>query len=182
MPNKISKVAKKLLLLISALDRGSTKKEADGVVGIALKFAKEICPPATEDIDLNTKNRNSTRDDHSYGPLNPAEPSEGYWEDIAKKWNSTVDEAMTTRCSNCVAFDVSPRMKECMPLVDDGVEGKFGKELPGFDLEEYSLEFGYCWMHHFKCLSARTCDTWAGGGPIDLDKESLKWQSKNNFE
>jgi len=172
----------KMGALISFLDSGKNKKEADSVVNLVLKFAKEICPPATQDVDLNTENRNATRDDHNYGPLNPAEPSESYWEKISDEWNSTPEEAMTTRCSNCVAFDISPRMKECMPLVDEGLEDKFGGDLPGFDTDKYALEFGYCWMHHFKCLSARTCDTWAGGGPIDSDKESLKWQSKNKFE
>ena len=35
---------------------------------------KEDCPPATKDVALNTKNRNATRDNHMYGPLN-----EGAW-------------------------------------------------------------------------------------------------------
>ena len=37
------------------------------------------CPEATQDVDLNTKNRNATREDHDYGPMNPLAPSEGYW-------------------------------------------------------------------------------------------------------
>ncbi len=67
-------------------------------------------------------------------------------------------------CGNCVAFDISPRMKECMPgdtFDDDG-------------------ELGYCWMHHFKCHSARACHTWAKGGPIKSNKESAEWQKKNS--
>ena len=40
-------------------------------------------------------------------------------------------------------------------------------------------ELGYCWMHHFKCHSARTCYTWAAGGPISDNKTSLEWQEKN---
>ena len=139
------------------------------------------CPAATQDVAINTKNRNATRKNHDYSPLNPAEPGD-YWEKLAKKWETTEEAAKKSLCGNCVAFDISPRMKECMPLVDEGLEDKFGKDLPGFDADKYALEFGYCWMHHFKCLSARTCDTWAGGGPIDSDKESLKWQSKNKFE
>lgn len=148
---------------------------------LVVKIAKKICPPATQDIDVNTKNRNITREKHSYGPLNPAEENDKYWKDLASKWNGTKEEAMTSRCSNCVAFDISPRMKECMPLVDKELDKKFGKDLPGFDLDEYKLEFGYCWMHHFKCLSARTCDTWASGGPIEEDETSYEWQEKNKF-
>ena len=38
---------------------------------------------------------------------------------------------------------------------------------------------GYCWMHHFKCHSARTCNTWAKGGPIDEDSVSFDWAKRN---
>lgn len=34
-------------------------------------------------------------------------------------------------------------------------------------------------MHHFKCHSARTCYTWAAGGPITEDSVSEEWQEKN---
>jgi hypothetical protein len=34
-------------------------------------------------------------------------------------------------------------------------------------------------MHQFKCHSARTCYTWAKGGPISTDKISYNWQEKN---
>ena len=155
-------------------------KEALKLSSLLTKLADMNCPEATQDIDVNTENRNATRDDHQYGPLNPSEPSDEYWEKIAEKWDATKEEAMKSRCYNCVAFDISPRMKDCMPLVDEGLNEKYGDEIPGFDLEKNNLEFGYCWMHNFKCLSARTCDTWAGGGPIDEDKTSYKWQKKND--
>ena len=122
---------------------------------------KEDCPPATKDVALNTKNRNATRDNHMYGPLNVKEPGD-YWEKLADKWDTTVEAAKKSKCANCVAFDISPRMEECMPgsVSDD------------------SGRLGYCWMHHFKCHSARSCDTWATGGPIKEDKKSHEWQEK----
>ena len=82
------------------------------------EVAKEyVCPPATQDVDLNTENRNATREDHDYGPMNPLEPSEGYWEEMAANWKGAkVDEAAGMRCANCVAFDISPRMRDCMPI------------------------------------------------------------------
>ena len=157
------------------------KSSIISVSNILNKIAKRDCPKATQDIELNTKNRNSTRDNHNYGPLNPSKPSDKYWEEIAESWNATIEEAMDSRCYNCVAFDISPRMKDCMPLVDEGLNEKYGKDIPGFDLKKNKLEFGYCWMHHFKCLSARTCDTWAGGGPINEDDTSYEWQDKNKI-
>ena len=119
------------------------------------------CPPATQDVAINTKNRNLTIEKYGYGPLNVDEPGD-FWEDIAKKWNTTVKAAKKSKCGNCVAFDESPRMKDCMPGETSDGEGTLG----------------YCLMHHFKCHSARTCDTWAKGGPITKDSVSEEWQMK----
>ena len=119
------------------------------------------CPPATKDLALNTKNRDATTKKYNYGPLNVDEPGD-YWEKIAKHWKTSVEAAKKSLCANCVAFDISPRMKDCLPgdtFDDDG-------------------ELGYCWMHHFKCHSARACHTWAKGGPISKDSESHEWQER----
>ena len=87
-----------------------------------------------------------------------------YWEKIADKWDTTVDAAKKSLCGNCVAFDISPRMEDCMfPVSDD--DGRLG----------------YCWMHHFKCHSARTCDTWAKGEVVKDDKISYEWQDRANM-
>ena len=119
------------------------------------------CPPSTKDVDLNTRNRDETVKNHMYGPLNPDEPGD-YWEKIADKWNTTVEAAKTSLCGNCTAFDISPRMLECMPG----------------EVSDDSGVLGYCWMHHFKCHSARACNTWAKGGPIKDDKISYIWGKK----
>lgn len=119
------------------------------------------CPRATQDLELNTKNRDSAvKAEHiQYGPLNLED--EDYWKRYAERWNTTAEVAKESNCSNCVAFDISPRMEKCMPLEldDDG-------------------RLGYCWMHHFKCHSARTCYTWAKGGPITDDKRSKENQER----
>jgi hypothetical protein len=122
------------------------------------------CPKPTQDLELNTKNRDKAIHEPyiQYGPLNVDEPAD-FWKDIAKHWNTTEEAAQASRCGNCVAFDISPRMGDCMPGPISDKEGRLG----------------YCWMHHFKCHSARTCRTWAKGGPIEDDKISYKWQEKN---
>ena len=119
------------------------------------------CPLPTQDLELNTKNRNSAieADYIQYGPLNLND--EEYWERAAKHWKTSVDVAKQSKCKNCVAFDVSKRMLECMP-------GSVQKD--GY--------LGYCWMHSFKCHSERACYTWASGGPIDTDKVSYEWQER----
>lgn len=125
------------------------------------------CPKPTQDLELNTKNRDSAiQADHiKYGPLNVDEPGD-YWQDIADYWDTTLEAAKSSLCGNCVAFDISPRMLECMPGETSDEDG----------------ELGYCWMHHFKCHSARSCRTWAKGGPITEDEVSLDWQSRNPID
>lgn len=121
------------------------------------------CPLPTQDLELNTRNRNSAiRAEHiEYGPLNLND--EEYWEHLADHWNTTPEVAKQSKCGNCAAFDISPRMEECMPgmVQNDGI-------------------LGYCWMHKFKCHSARSCYTWAAGGPIETDDVSYDWQSRQD--
>ena len=143
--------------------RNFLQEEMKVVIGAVKDY---VCPPATQDLKLNTKNRDAAiHTEHiKYGPLNVDEPGD-YWEKIAKYWDTSVDAAKKSVCANCTAFDISPRMKECMPGVTSDKDG----------------ELGYCWMHHFKCHSARACYTWAKGGPIDEDSVSHEWQSKSAF-
>lgn len=131
---------------------------------LILERGSESCPIATQNLKINTRNRNHAIEAEwiEYGPLNVDEPA-GYWEHLADHWKTSVEAAMKSTCGNCVAFDISPRMLDCMPgkvSDDDGM-------------------LGYCWMHHFKCHSARSCYTWAKGGPITEDSVSADWQSKN---
>lgn len=131
------------------------------------KELKEVksCPLATTDVSVNTKNRDATTKNFMYGPLNIDEPGD-YWEKIADKWDTTVNAAKKSLCGNCVAFDISPSMEECMPG----------------EVSDDSGKLGYCWMHHFKCHSARTCTTWAKGGPITTDEVSDGWEERNKTQ
>lgn len=124
----------------------------------------KACPLATQDVELNTLNRDYVQDKFNYGPLNVDEPG-NYWASVADQWNTTVEAAKQSLCGNCVAFDISPRMDECMPGPISDDDGRLG----------------YCWMHHFKCHSARTCHTWAKGGPITKDGISIEWGRKNQM-
>ena len=131
-----------------------------------MKFLKNLlmsCPRATQDLALNTRNRNHAIQASyiQYGPLNLADSS--YWKRLAAFWKTTPEVAKQSRCANCAAFDISPRMKKCMPGSTSDALGVLG----------------YCHMHHFKCHSARTCYTWAAGGPIVSNVVSKEWQAKS---
>ena len=62
-----------------------------------------------------------------------------------------------------------------------GVDGEAVQQQRSTVLRHEDGRLGYCWMHHFKRHSARTCFTWAAGGPIETDETSHKWQDKNSF-
>jgi hypothetical protein len=143
----------------------SWRKHLEEAVSVSINKIKDLaCPPATQNLELNTKNRDAAvQAEHiQYGPLNVDEPGD-YWNDIADAWNTSEEAAKKSLCGNCVAFDISPRMKDCMPGETSDKDG----------------QLGYCWMHHFKCHSARSCRTWAKGGPITEDTKSMEWQEKN---
>ena len=120
------------------------------------------CPPATQDIKLNLKNRQKAINEFGYGPLNPSEPNKKFWDEKVKEWKlDTVKEAKTALCGNCAAFDVTKKTIDC---IAKGIGDDEGSEDP-MDVVEAG-ELGYCRFLKFKCASKRTCDAWVTGGPI----------------
>jgi hypothetical protein len=119
------------------------------------------CPIATQDIDVNLKNRQKAIDEYCYGPANPDKP-EGYWKDAADKWNVSESTAKTMQCANCAAFDVSDKMRACMEI---GIKGSE----PTVDAQATinKADLGYCNFHHFKCAGSRSCSAWITGGALD---------------
>jgi len=96
------------------------------------------CPEATTDSSLNNENKEKIAKNNQYGL-----PTE----EAKEKGQS---------CANCVAYDISKRMKDCM--------------------DNQTGEIGYCWMHHFMCAGKKWCNTWVVGGPITSDSESYEKQ------
>lgn len=126
------------------------------------KSAKS-CPPATQDIDLNLKNRQDAIDEHGYGPLNPNEPNKKFWDKKVDMWNlDSVKEAKQSLCGNCAAFDVTKKTLNC---IAKGIGDDEGSEDP-FDVIKAG-KLGYCRFLKFKCAAKRTCDAWVVGGPVD---------------
>jgi hypothetical protein len=119
------------------------------------------CPPATQDIDLNLKNRKKAIDEYMYGPLDPNEPNEEYWERVAAEWNmSDAEDAKSARCGNCAAFDITDKMQDCIAR---GIGSEMGSD-PMSTIDAGTL--GYCKFLKFKCAAKRTCTAWVEGGPI----------------
>jgi hypothetical protein len=127
--------------------------------------ASDECPPATQDIALNLKNRKNAIDTAMYGPLNPSEPNEEYWSALGTEWGVDVETAKKQRCGNCAVFVVTSSMKSC---ISQGLTGE--NQSDEFDAIDEAGELGYCEAFDFKCASARTCRAWVSGGPIDDSK------------
>lgn len=119
------------------------------------------CPPATQSIDVNLKNRKKAIDEYMYGPLDPNEPNQEFWNKIAAEWNmDDPEDAKSARCGNCAAFDVTDDIKDCIAR---GI-GAEGGSNPMDTVD--AGELGYCKFLKFKCAALRTCSAWVEGGPI----------------
>ena len=130
------------------------------------KFNEFGCPEATTDIALNLANRQEAIDAAHYGPLNPGEPNEDYWQAKADKFNTTIEDAKSATCGNCGFFVQTKSMLACIAagIGEDSLADPYDTIQAG--------ELGYCEAFDFKCAGARTCDAWISGGPI-LEEEKF---------
>ena len=125
------------------------------------------CPPATQDITLNLKNRQKAIDEYGYGPLNPDMPNRKFWMKKVDEWNlDSIQEAQQSLCGNCAAFDIRQETLDC---IAQGIDSGNPQDAQGV-IDAGDL--GYCKFLKFKCASRRTCDAWVTGGPL-VDKQGM---------
>lgn len=105
-----------------------------------LEAIEKGCPLATQDSEVNEKNRNKAKEEYHYGPKNLDDTNDEFWNSLAAKWEVDTDIAKTRLCGNCKAFDTSPDMLRCI-----------GDE---------TGEVGYCTFLEFTCSAKRTCEKW----------------------
>ena len=123
------------------------------------KFAEEGCPPATQDVALNLKNRQNAIDVALYGPMDIKNPGD-YWKKIADKWGVDEEAAKLETCGNCAAFNIKKSMLDC---IAKGI-GTEPSQDPWDVIEAGDL--GYCEIFKFKCNGNRSCSAHIDGGPI----------------
>ena len=137
--------------------------------------AKNKCPPATQDITLNLKNRQKAIDEYGYGPLNPDMPNRKFWMKKVDEWNlDSMEEAQQSLCGNCAAFDIRQDTLDC---IAQGIDADSPADAEGV-IDAGDL--GYCKFLKFKCASRRTCDAWVTGGPL-TDKPAVTEMDGQNF-
>jgi len=114
---------------------------------------------AIKDIHINLENRNHAIDEYGYGPMNPLDEkgSENFWKEKADLWKNTVEEAKSSRCYNCAAFNQKP---EILNQIADSMG-------PAGEIVTKKANLGYCELFKFKCAGDRTCDAWLMNGPIE---------------
>ena len=156
-----------------------------------LKEAEEEmkCPVATQDITVNLEHRQKAIDEYGYGPLNPNNPNIKFWKAKADAWQlDSIEEAKSSRCNNCAAFNITTKMLSCIergilsgekevevpapemqeqdaPVTDPEMDDTEGAEKDAWDTIEAG-KLGYCAFLKFKCAGSRTCNAWVVGGPI----------------
>lgn len=134
---------------------------------------KNKCPPATQDITLNLKNRQKAIDEYGYGPLNPDMPNTKFWMKKVDEWNlDSMEEAQQSLCGNCAAFDIRQDTLDC---IAQGIDADAPEDAEGV-IDAGDL--GYCKFLKFKCASRRTCDAWVTGGPL-VDKNLAEMDAQN---
>ena len=124
------------------------------------RVEKRAIPEAITDLHINIENRQHAIDEYLYGPMNPEEPGD-YWERLGEVWDVPAEEAFTTHCHNCAAFNITPEIRTA---IADAI-GEGGEEVVT------SADLGYCELFQFKCAAARSCSAWLVGGPIGPSDE-----------
>ena len=95
------------------------------------------CPAATQNIELNLQNRQKAINEYGYGPLNPNEPNEKFWQAKADMWQlDSIEEAKTSLCGNCAAFDITTKTLDC---IAKGIGNDGGSEDP-FDVIDANID------------------------------------------
>ena len=114
-----------------------------------VRFQGLGCPRATQDVATNLANRQKAIDVAHYGPLNPNEPNEDYWQAKADMFEGDVAAAKKSLCGNCSFFVQTKAMLDC---IAKGIS----------DVNEWDTidagDLGYCEAFDFKCAAKRTCD------------------------
>lgn len=122
-----------------------------------------ICPIATQDIQENLKARDWAFKNVGYGPANPNEENEDFWQAKSDEWQTPVEEAKSMRCGNCAAFIQTPEMLDC---IIGGIQKEESDEETYANEVQDAANLGYCELFEFKCAGNRTCSAWLSGGPI----------------
>ena len=109
-----------------------------------------------------------------------------FWEDKAKKWQTTEGDARGRLCANCEHYLNTSDIEAC--IVNGPALELKASALPltpkWADIE--SRPVAYCTLYDITCSPVRTCDSQEMGGPIDDVKlkaiELVKAMQESGFD
>lgn len=119
----------------------------------------DLCPEATQNVEVNLKNRQTAIDVAMYGPLDIKNPGD-YWKEIGDVWGVDEKTARGETCSNCAAWDITTKILDC---IAEGIGTEPSTD--PYDVIE-SGDLGYCTIFKFKCNGNRSCSAHIDGGPV----------------
>lgn len=164
---------KQLAIRTADLDRQAVDATKPIVEKSIIQLAEgDACPVETQDIKANLANRAKAVEVAHYGPANPLEPNDAYWQAKADQFRTTIEQAKTMRCGNCAAFNVTKKIEGC---ISKGIGADAGEV-------EAAGQLGFCEFFDFKCAAKRTCDAWVVGGPITDESKTFVMPSPNKGE
>lgn len=113
----------------------------------------ELDDVTVEIVKLSNQETNPQRRKATLEALLQANPNNyKFWLEKAMLWgDKDIRSVMSARCGNCIMFDNSPEMIDCIK------SGIFGGQPDSHDV---TGDLGYCVGLKFKCAASRTCDAW----------------------
>lgn len=146
----------------------------------------KACPMPLQVNKLNVVNHLDTIKKHGLGPADPRQSNMAFWEDKAKKWQTTEGDARGRLCANCEHYLNTSDIEAC--IVNGPALELKASALPltpkWADIE--SRPVAYCTLYDITCSPVRTCDSQELGGPIDDVKlkaiELAKAMSESGFD
>ena len=183
-----------LFKALKHLNKSNLKEYSKEILGLIKASSNNECPDATQDLDLNLKNRNIAFKKYDYGPSDPRldfkedvdvsdikydkkmlysdEEKDVFLEkeDLQKSPNySFWERLMDIYNMDDERAVLNQRCGNCAAFVitskmKDCIESAIDEA----DAANTAMagELGYCQFLKFKCAAARTCQSWVGGGPI----------------
>lgn len=103
--------------------------------------------PSAKEIAANTQ---IAIKNYGLGAVDPEAANTKFWQEKAKTFGVTVDEAKRRRCANCEYYNNTPEMMKSMESIP----------LNQYDLYDGQPQRGYCVKLDFICHTSRLCDVW----------------------
>jgi hypothetical protein len=127
----------------------------------------DTCPISLTDNSVNAANHLKTIAENGLGPADPTQSNQAFWQDKAKKWQTTEGDARCRLCMNCEHYLSTSDIYDCITN-NESLNIK-ASDLPltpkWVDIE--SRPVAYCTLFEITCSPVRTCDEQELGGPMD---------------